>query len=48
VLGFGEEAKNRIFPLEGEPLTEAKKHAKNNIVTTSKYHWLTFLPVNLF
>jgi len=48
VLGFGDEQKNRSFPLEGAALKEMKLYVKDNVVRSSKYVWWTFLPINLF
>lgn len=48
VLGFGGEVKNRTFPLQGELLKEMRLHVQDNVVTSSKYNWFTFLPINIF
>ena len=48
VLGFGETQESRVIPLEKKELEKVREETKNNVVISSKYSWITFLPVNLF
>ena len=48
VLGFGDTQESRTIPLDAKKLGEVRENTKGNVVISSKYSALTFLPVNLF